>query len=193
MMKAMSTKVYTAQPDPNKANNLADTFRRNLAGVRSKSSPVVGVVSNFDPDYRQTVTDAMQGYTMLQQQVGGSTVGRLAVHGDYGVIPPGFDQPMRPVPGQPTVIYPVGSGTNSASLAFIRGGKVDYKRVYPALDLIRNSRVFTFGDAGESGTNSYTPITVLLRGVMRWPFSRLTWTTPGMKIHPYRRGCAITI
>lgn len=152
-MREMTTKVYTA--DPRQTSSVLETFRRSLNQVRSKSSPELGVVSNFDPDYRGSVTDAMQGYTMLQQQVGVSTVGRLAVHGDYGKVPPGQMQTMRAVPGQPTLIYPVGSGVGSGSLSYIKGGKVEYRRYYQALKLTKNNRTYTFGDAGNQGTNDY--------------------------------------
>jgi hypothetical protein len=99
----------------------------------------------------------MKGFTMLQKQVGTATVGVLSVHGDYGKVPPGQLEPMLPVPGQPTVIYPVGGGNGSTSLSFIKGGKVDYKRLYPSRRLIRNHRSYTISELGNMGENLYTP------------------------------------
>lgn len=177
-MRELTTKITTA--DPRQASKVGEAFTRNLKAVRAGSSPQVGVVSNFDPDHKDFITDAFKGYTMLQRQVGVSTVGTLVASGDYGRVPPGTQQgqfysgtdgikqkaPMRPEPGQPVIIYPVAGGTTSANLNYIKGGKIDYKRTYPTKLLIRNHRDFRFGDTSDlGGTNSYNGTsTIIVRG-----------------------------
>lgn len=120
--------------------------------------PKVGVVANFDPDRRGFLTDAMQGLVNLQLGNGNQVTNVLAAHADYGVTPL-YQNPdvgtglfpfaggrkLQPVPGQPTLVYPVRGANGSTGTNFIRGGKAQPYREYPSFPVFRPGGVTNYG------------------------------------------------
>lgn len=166
-MKELQTKVNITDSSliANQARQTASLMRQSLDAVRSKSSPQLGVAGSADPDQRGFVTDALKGYTMVQRQVGAATTGVLSVNADYGKVPQTLynnrqtdfvkDKPMRMLPGQPYVFYPVASGSTSAGLSYLKDGKADYVRTYPSQFLTRNHRSYIHGEGGDFARNVF--------------------------------------
>jgi hypothetical protein len=129
----------------NLAAQVGKLYTQSLAAQRGVGMPKTGVVANFDPDQRGFLSDELKGMTNVQLGNGAMVTNVLAAHADYG-ISPGYQNPdtqsaiypftgdrqLRPVPGQPTLVYPVGSAAGSVSNSFIRGGKANPYREYPS-------------------------------------------------------------
>jgi hypothetical protein len=128
-------------------NTIGKMAGQSVEWQRARSVPDAAIVSNFDPDQRQFLTDAVQGMVMVQDAL----TGRLAYHDGYGAVPPGQTQPLRPQPGQTTLLYPVSAAGPAMNTTLIRGGKVEPKRTYPVKLLTKAQVIYIFGDTSDVG------------------------------------------
>lgn len=117
------------------SKEIQSRVKRQLQAQRVASVPEVALVNNLDVDQKTFVTEVMKGFTMVQKGAGAGIYNTLTTQGDYGEQGFGNEFKTRPIPGQPTLIYPVASQSGSANTSFIRGGRVDPKRYYPIIYL----------------------------------------------------------
>lgn len=136
-MKEMVSSIKTVE------NNVGKTIEglaaRQLATQRAASVPEAALVSKFDVDQREFLTPAFKGFSMIQKGSEVGTYGTLTVQADYETPPEDRNKRVRPIPGQPTLVYPVAAQSGSANTSFIRGGNTDLKRYFPVKLLIRDS------------------------------------------------------
>jgi hypothetical protein len=156
--------------DPNRNREILGLAQKGLEAKRAKTGPIVGVVSNFDPDIREFLTAPYQGFTSLQVGAGDSGIyGTLAVQSDYTKAMSqseaealGLSEADRerinkkrlvPRPGYPALIFPAsGSSGPALNTSFIRGGKRDdLVRAYPVKHLTKAFTTYEFGDTSNPG------------------------------------------
>jgi hypothetical protein len=132
----------TTTTTPSLVRGFRELGQRAVKEQRAVTTPSIGLVNNFDPDQIGFLTPTMQGFAMMQVGSGAGTVGRLAVHADYGKKPIESLAKLRLEPGKPTLIYPVAANGPSFNTSFIRGGKETPYRKYPNFPLFRRGGEF---------------------------------------------------
>jgi hypothetical protein len=136
MREFFKSRVSVSTLNPNTSKEILKAHSRMVDQERSVVSPGVALVNNFDPDQKGFVTETMKGFAMLQYGAREGTVGRLAVHTDYGKTPIGSLDQMRLEPGKPSLLYPVAAHGPNLNTTFIRGGKETRYRHYDDTNLI---------------------------------------------------------
>jgi hypothetical protein len=129
---------------PSLVRGFRELGRRVVRDQRAVTTPSIGLINKFDPDQIGFLTPTMQDFAMMQVGSGAGTVGRLAVHADYGKKPIESLAQLRLEPGKPVLIYPVAANGPAFNTSFIRGGKETPYRKYPNFPLFRR------GGEGES-------------------------------------------